>query len=199
MREVLSIALARHVGETLTVQAARQIVQDVLGVVEPIDPAMFGERQCGSLVFRVERFADILPELEVLHRMHWAETEKHRHGLEMNPDIDAMLDDERRGEMLQFTVRHAGRLVGNMRVYLRTSRHTKTRYMVEDTLYLVPVHRGGRTVIRLLEFLEDCMRDIGVLELRSSTKKVNRTDKLLEFMGWTPVATELVKFLQPKE
>lgn len=199
MREALSIALARHIGTTLTVEAAKQIAQDVMGASQPIDLSKFSPRQCGTLTFAVERFADILPELEVLHRMHWAETEKHRQGIPLNPDLEAAMEDERRGELLQFTVRHGGRLVGNLRVYIRTSRHTQTRFAVEDTIYLVPAHRSGRTAIRLLEFMEDCVRDLGVLELRASTKQVNRTDKLLEFMGWKPVATELVKFLKPKE
>lgn len=199
MREVLSIALAKHVGETLTVQVARQIVQDALGVDRPIDPARLGERRCGSLVIRAERFADILPELDVLHRLHWAETERHLIGIPFNPDIEAALEDERRGELLQFTVRHEGALVENLRVYLRESRHTQTRFAMEDTLYLHPDYRRGRTAIRLLEFMEECLRELGVLELRASTKQVNRTDKLLMFMGWKPVATELVKFLKPKE
>ncbi|MBO9680964.1 MAG: GNAT family N-acetyltransferase [Acidovorax sp.] len=199
--DVLAIALARHIGQALTVDVARQIVRDVRSIEaeadKPIDLAMLGERRCGSLVLRAERAADILPELEALHRAHFAETEKHRHGLPLAPDIEAGLADERRGALVQFTARHEGRLVGNLRMYLRTSRHTGTRFASEDTLYLLPEFRKGRAAMRLLQFMEDSMRALGVLELRASTKKVNRTDKLLEFMGWTPVATELVKFLPP--
>jgi GNAT superfamily N-acetyltransferase len=198
--QVLAIALAKHIGKELTVDAARQIVRDVRSIEgaqwSPIDPARFGERRCGSLVLRAERLADILPELDVLHRAHFAETEKHRHGLPLAPDIEAGLEEERRGTLVQFTARHEGRLVGNLRMYLRTSRHTGTRFASEDTLYLLPEFRKGRAAMRMLEFMEDSMRKLGVLELRASTKMVNKTDKLLEFLGWTPVATELVKFLK---
>ncbi|MBV8156910.1 MAG: GNAT family N-acetyltransferase [Dyella sp.] len=198
--EVLAIALAKHIGKELTVDVARQIVRDVRSIEEehaqPIDPARFGARRCGSLVLQAERFADILPELDALHRAHYAETEKHRHGLPLAPDIDAALADERRGALVQFTARHEGRLVGNLRMYLRTSRHTGTRFASEDTLYLLPEHRKGRAALRLLQLMEDSMRTLGVHELRASTKTVNKTDKLLEFMGWQPVSTELVKFLK---
>lgn len=198
--QVLAIALAKHIGKELTVEAARQIVRDVRSIEEtqwsPIDPSRFGERRCGSLVLRAERLADVLPELDVLHRSHFAETEKHRHGLPLAPDIEAGLEEERRGTLVQFTARHEGRLVGNLRMYLRTSRHTGTRFASEDTLYLLPEFRKGRAAVRMLEFMEDSMRELGVLELRASTKMVNKTDKLLEFLGWTPVATELVKFLK---
>jgi len=196
-REALSVALARHIGHELTLDVAREIVREVTETeCRAIDPAMFGSIRCGSLVIQAERFRDILPEMEVLHAAHFAETEKYRQGLAMNPDVQAGIEDEKRGAMVQFTARHNGELVGNLRMYIRTSRHTGTRFASEDTLYLLPEHRKGRAALRFVQFMEDGMRKLGVYELRASTKSVNRTDKLLEFMGWTPVATELVKFLK---
>lgn len=196
MREVVALALAKHKGQLLTTEVAKEILRDLEPVDQSIDPQKFGQVVSGSLVIRAERFRDILSELESLHEAHYEETEKHRQGLKLIPDVQGALADERAGALVQITARHAGRLVGNLRVYIRTSRHTSTRYMVEDTLYLLPEYRRGRAAVRMLQFMEQSMRLLGVLEMRATTKAVNRTDKLLEFMGWQPVATELVKFLK---
>lgn len=202
VQDVLAVALARQIGQKLTVEVAREIARDVTQMIRrqenrPIDLRQFDPRQCGSMTMAVEYFEDILDELDVLHRLHFAETEKHRLQLPFDPDIEAAISDERRGAMLQFTARCNGELAGQVRMYLRVSRHTGTKFASEDTLYLRPEYRKGRNAIRLLEYVEDCLRQIGVYELRASTKMVNRTDKLLEFMGWKPVAMELVKFLEP--
>jgi GNAT superfamily N-acetyltransferase len=200
VQDVLAVALARKIGRELTVEVAREIVRDVVGMVHqrehnPIDIRQFEPRQCGSITLAVEYFEDILDELDVLHRMHFAETEKHRLQLPFAPDIAAGIADERRGSMIQFTARCEGKLAGHLRVYLGVSRHTGTRFASEDALYLRPEYRRGRHAIRLLEYSEDCLRQLGVYELRANSKMVNRADKLLEFVGFKPVSTELVKFL----
>lgn len=191
-------ALAKHLGGTLTPDICAQI--EIEARTEPDlshDPSKFGRRACGGLVLAVERFSDVLPDLHRLHLEHWQETEKHRHGLAMDPDYDAMRAAERRGQMLQFTARASGELVGNCRMYIRTSLHTKTLFAVEDTLYLSPLHRGGRRAVRFVEFVHDSLRAIGVREVRCTAKLVNGTAAFFErALGYQPVATELVKFLE---
>lgn len=190
-------ALGSRIGQVLTPELCAAI--EVATFSQPdrsLAPAQFGTARCGSLTFQTERFDSCLPELHILHQQHWLETEKHRHGLAMNPDYGAMLADERAGQMIQFTARAGGQLVGNLRMYIRTGRHTQTQHAVEDTLYLAPEHRAGRNAIRFIEFVHDSMRTIGVLEIRADAKLVNGTDRLLKFMGYLPVATQFVKFLE---
>jgi GNAT superfamily N-acetyltransferase len=196
MRKLLAAALAKHIGKELTVEVARDIVRLACDELDrSIDPQQFGQGVCGSLLIQAERFRDIWQELEPLHAAHYAETEKHRQGLALDPDIPAAIADERNGALVQFTVRHDGKLVGNLRVYLRMSRHTGTRYMVEDTLYLLPEYRRGRVAVRLLEFMEDGMRTLWVCEMRSTTKNVNSAGRLLEHLQWQPVETGWVKMI----
>lgn len=189
-------AMASRMGRTLTPELCAQIEAQAFS--EPdrsLDPGLFGAAQCGRLGFHVERFADCLPELHLLHLAHWGETEKHRHGLQMNPDYEAMKAAERRGEMVQFVARAGGQLVGNCRVYVKTSLHTGTRFAVEDTLYLTPEFRGGRNALRFIQFAEAGLHAIGVREIRCTAKLVNGTARFFEAAGYRPVATELVKFL----
>lgn len=197
MRTAFRHAVAAHLGQVLTPEVAAAIELQAFGDMDlSHDPAKFGQAQCGSLTFQVERFDAVLPELHLQHSAHWLETEKHRHGLAMEPDYDAMVMAERAGQMVQFTARADGSLAGNVRMYVRESRHTRTRYAQEDTLYLAPDHRRGRNAIRFVEFVHDSMRAIGVLEIRADAKLVNGTDRLLKHLGYQPVATTFVKFLE---
>lgn len=192
----LRLALGAHLGQVLTPEVAAAIE---LLAFEAVDhnPAMFGSVQCGDYFIQVERFAEIVDELHELHELHWAETEKHRHGLTMRPDYLAFIARERTGNLLQFTVRTAsGELVGNLRMFLAVSLHTQTRYASEDTVFIKPEHRGGYTVMALLRFAEDCIRSLGITEIRFTTKHINRVDVLMRRAGYAPVATEFVKFLE---
>lgn len=198
MRARIRATLIKRMGQVLDPACCAEIELELLATEDrSIDPKQFGAVQCGRLTFRAERFADVLPELHELHKTHWLETEKHRHGLAMNPDYDAMADQERAGQMLQFTARDCDSLVGNVRLYIRTSMHTQTLYAVEDTLYLRPEYRAGRNALRFMQYAEACLRAIGVREIRADTKNTAPAGALLmKHMGYQPVATQYVKFLE---
>ena len=198
MRARIRATLIKRMGQVLDPACCAEIELELLATEDrSIDPKQFGAVQCGRLTFRAERFADVLPELHELHKTHWLETEKHRHGLAMNPDYDAMADQERAGQMLQFTARDCDSLVGNLRLYIRTSMHTQTLYAVEDTLYLRPEYRAGRNALRFMQYAEACLRAIGVREIRADTKNTAPAGALLmKHMGYQPVATQYVKFLE---
>lgn len=196
--------IAATIGATLTADRATEIAAALRAMTgAPLDLGEFSRTPCGTYTFAAERFEDIMAEMHALHVQHWQETEKHRHGLQMSTESYMEgIEDERHGRVVQFTVRDAaGALVGNMRMYLRTSRHTGTRYAQEDTLFLVPAVRGGRLGLRFLQYVEDELHRVcGINEFRMDAKLVNRTaDLLVRHLGYTPVATQLVKFKTPKE
>ncbi|WAC72065.1 GNAT family N-acetyltransferase [Roseateles sp. SL47] len=151
----------------------------------------------GAYTIRAESFRQILPELRVLHAEHWAETEKHRHKLPMDPDYDVMAARERAGRLLQCTVRDAsGSLVGHVRMYLAESIHTRTIYAEEDTLFIRPGHRGGLLVMRLMRFAEAALRELGAREIRADSKLLNKADVLMRRLGYTPVALKFHKHFE---
>jgi GNAT superfamily N-acetyltransferase len=161
-----------------------------------IDPAQFAPLGYGRFIVRVESFRAVLPELEELHRLHWLETEKHRHGLALAPDYDAMAARERAGRLLQFTVRAEGALVGHLRMYLAVSLHTQTIYAEEDTLFLLPQHRGGMLAIALMRYAETVLRIVGAREIRADSKLLNKADVLMKRLGYTPVALKFHKHFE---
>ena len=188
--------LARSLGSELTPELAAQIeVAAMRGGQEVFCVPEFAPQRCASLMFAAEPFADVLSELHLMHQEHWSETERHRHGLKLNPDYECMLADAAAGRLIQFTARHEGKLVGNLRVYLGRSRHTQTVFGSEDTLYLTPLHRRGRNAMRFVQYAEKCLASMGVAEVRCNAKTVNRTSDFLQAMGYMHVANELVKML----
>lgn len=197
----LRLALGAHLGQVLTPEIAAAIELAASQATPVPDPhrtmaAEFAPATCGSLTFQVECFADILPELHELHVEHWRQTEEFRHHIPMNPDYAAMARDEAHGRMIQFTARASGELVGNTRMYVVVGRHTQTLHAVEDTMFLKPAHRTPRAALRFVEYVERCLRQIGVLEIRCTAKLSNNAARFFEGIGYRPVATELVKFLK---
>lgn len=192
------MAMAKHLGKAITPEVAAAIEAEAFYQPDAsIDPTQFPQTRCGSLTLQAERARDILDELHVLHVEHWKETEKHRHGIAFNPDYEAGLADERAGNLLQCTARCDGALVGNARWYVyRTNRHSQTPFAREDTLYLLPAYRTGRVAVRLIQYSELCLAKLGIQELRADAKLVNGTARLLEHLGYQPVATNFVKFLK---
>lgn len=201
MRNLATIVLAPHLGKTLTPELAQQILAQFPAHGAPIDLDQFAPRVCGSLVFAAERLIDILDEIEPLHRAHWAETEAYFEGRAMDPDIAAGVVDEQAGRLIQFTARHEGKLVGNIRMYVGgTSRHTRKPIASEDTVYLTPEFRGGRHALRFLQYMEDCLAQLHEeTEVYMDDKLANASaGRLLEFLGYEHVANRRYKVLRGK-
>ncbi len=157
-------AIASRIGQVLTpvlcaaIEAEASVSTDLSIPLDQFPPATVR----GGYVLAVERFQAILPELEPLHQEHWLETEGHRHEIPLDPDYDAMAADDRAGRMLQFTVRYEGALVGGLRMYVLMSRHTKTLFAEEDTLFITRAHRGSLLALKLECYAEECLRRVGV-------------------------------------
>lgn len=192
----LRMAIASHLGQVLTPEIAAAIE---LASFDDEDrshnPAKFGEKVTGGLIFQVERLRDIINEIHPLHEAHFSETEVHRLGFGLEPNYDYFSDMERRGHLIQFTARTVsdGALVGNIRMYIQTSLHTGTLYASEDTFYLLPEHRRGWNALRFWRFMEDSVRAIGVREVRTDSKVINKVHKLNEYCGYKHVANKYVK------
>lgn len=195
------MAMAKHLGKTITPEVAAQI--EVEAFYEPdrtIDPARFAPAHYNGYTFQVEHFGEVLPELIPLHEAHWKETERHRHEIQLKPRYDNMQRRFRTGGALQFTIRCNGVLVGHLREWLFESDHTSTPVAEEDTLYIAPEHRGGFLPLRLIAYAEQCVLQLfPAFEARTNSKLVNRADVLMKRAKYTPFAIQHVKFLRRAE
>lgn len=142
-----------------------------------------------------EYFEEVLDELKPLHRAHWEETEGYRHGVELNPDYNYIINAERSGRLLLVTVRNEGVVVGNCMMYLTQSTHTKKWVAEEDTIFVHKAHRKGRIGIKLIQYVERVLESLGVTEIRVTVKTVNRVGDLLQALGYQHTANQLIKVL----
>lgn len=191
-------ALGRHLGAVLTPEIAADILtRGIEGDDRSISVDQFlPQERPDGYVFKVESFRAIKAELEPLHAEHFAETERYRAHQGLHVDLDAMERDERAGRMLQFTMRCKTELVGNIRFYLGRSRHTGATFAEEDTYYVLPWHRKGLVALRFWQYAERCLRQIGVVEVRTDSKLSNNVGRLNEYLGYQAVATKYVKALE---
>lgn len=178
-------AMAKHLGGELTPAVAAQIeAQAFTQPDQSIDPAQFAPQDYHGIVFAAESFRAILAELHPQHEAHFAETERARAGQVLNMDYDYIAFKELRGELLQFTARMNGELVGNVRMYLFKDVHTSTLGANEDTLYLCPKARVGLTASRFLDYVERCLKAVGVQDVWLDTKILHdETGKVIRDVG----------------
>lgn len=198
MRKLIAIALAKHMGKTLSPEVAIDIARAICDSIDCTpDIGRFTPLIYGKYKIACELLRDILPEIHVLHEKHYLETEVYRAGIPFNPDYDAALDIESSGGLLQFTARliETNELVGNMRVYLTQSLHTKTLITTEDTFYVVPEHRGGFMAVRLWQYVEKCCIEMGTREIYFDSKTINKADSMARYLGYTPVAIKFAKVI----
>jgi hypothetical protein len=198
MREQVCLALAKFKDQPITLEVAQAIVRDLFPD-NFIDLAQFATRSYGKYTFRAERFHQILPELHRLHELHYRETEHAAQGLPLQADYESRLESERAGRLLQFTARaEDGELVGSMRVYIKRSSHTGALYCEEDVFFVVREHRGSFMAIRLWQYVEDSMRQLGVHKVTFDSKTLNKADRMAAYLNYTPVSIKHEKILQPQ-
>lgn len=192
--------LRENLYQELTIDLAAEIYQIAtrlsvlvpLSLIEQIAP-----QQSGEFTFARERMQDIVDEMRPLHEAHWNETESHRHALPLNPDYEAFIRYEQAGRYILFTLRDAEqRLVGNCAMYLDTSTHTQTLLATEDTLYLLPEARKGRTAMHFVGFIERSLQQVGAKEIHITVKSVNKAEKFFRFLGYVHAENGFLKILE---
>lgn len=191
--------LKSHIGQPLSPEIAADIcmfADQISTLVNPEKIERIQPEQCGEFTFAVEKMEDIIDEIKPLHIAHWRETENHRHRIEFNPDYETFFRYERAGRAVVFTLRKDGILLGNFSLYLDQSMHTKTLLSTEDTLFLMPDARKGRTAMRFIGYAERGLKQIGVKEIDVSVKLVNKASRFFQIIGYRHTANGLSKILE---
>lgn len=137
---------------------------------------------------RQERVADIWREIAKIAEEHWKETEAYRHGQGFNPNWDQYFRYEEMGLYHQFTARHDGKLVGYGGFYVMPSMHTQRLIGSEDTYFVLPEYRRGRTALNLFKAMENRAKALGAVELTVTTKVSNpKAELIVQYMGYRVV------------
>lgn len=190
MREVVALALAKHKGQLLTTEVAKEILRD-LNADHAVDPARFEPRRCGEYRLQCERLreamADLMPQREAylaerfprrVHEINWLQ----------------LLDLAQAGSLVIFTARDgAGTVVGSMWLNLGRSLDTGEMRLTDDLMYIDPAHRHGMLAVRLWRYAEECTFALGVREGVIHMRLENGADRLARFTGYQPDALRFIK------
>lgn len=130
-----------------------------------------------------------------LAEQHWAGTKSYRRHEPFVPSFDRYHSANVTGYFQLMTARDHGRLVGYFGVYITPSMHSQKLMATEDTFFLHPDYRGGRTALRFLKQIEDQCRSWGVQEMMFSCEIDNETGikGLLTYLGFSPVIIQYSK------
>lgn len=140
------------------------------------------------ITFAEERFADTWPEFQHLARAHWEETMRPITSDEFKPDVSRYIQFNEIGFYRLFTARKDGRLVGNLGIYITDSMHTQKRIAKEDSWFMLPEVRGGRTAMKFVQFVENELRKHGVKSIDTTTPPQAGSRRLLEYLGYQYIA-----------
>jgi len=192
----LMSALQRNLGNVLTPELASGLYMAAQEQPTPIDLHSIPKDTHWSYSLAVERIEDCVDEIKPLHAAHWEETESYRHSLPLNVDYEYMINAERTGRFMLFTLRGPDHeLVGNCMMYLTRSTHTRQWIAEEDTIFIRKDHRKGRLGIKLIRYVETVLNALGITEIRVTVKTVNRAGDLLRALGYQHTANQLTKVL----
>jgi hypothetical protein len=195
-RALLSVALARAVGQVLTVELAQSIVREACAEEDrsiPVDA--FGAKTWRGYTLRAEKVAGNETELAPLHLAYHHETRPAP--IDLDFDYARLREAERAGTVAMFTARVAetGELVGVMRVRVGFTLETQHMTACDDMFFVKPEHRGWLAV-QLWKFAEEAMFGYGVREVTFDSLTINGAERMARFLGYQQVAIKFHKVAQ---
>jgi hypothetical protein len=151
--------------------------------------------------FSLEPVATCWDEVMSLAREHWAGTQTYRRHEPFCPSRERYESMNKQGYFFLFTARDQGALVGYFGVYITPSMHSQLLTATEDTFFLSPACRNGRTALRFLLYVEAFCQERGVHEILFSCEVDNNSGihGLLTALKYRPVIQMYSKLLDKPE
>ena len=149
------------------------------------------------IALQVERVAECWDELYPLAKAHQASTKSYRRHEPFNPDKTRYIQYNAIGFFHLVTARDGGKLVGYFGVYVTDSMHSQLKMATEDTFYIHPDYRQGRTALRVIRYVENYLHLLGVNEILFSCEIDNKTgiQGLLNLLGYQAKIQQYSKHL----
>lgn len=151
-----------------------------------------------TLVFQVEDYPDIEPELVAIYPEHYDELAVNKHRKKLSPIYEVYHDLARAGMLHIPTARDAvtGELAGYFIFFIRQNIHYRDiRTAYNDIFFLRKAYRRGHNGLRFVRFVLDSMQARGVDEVYCGTKLHNDFGPIFERFGFAPIERVYTKLL----
>jgi len=114
----------------------------------------------------------------------------------LDPDWDVYLHLWQGGRMKFITCKQDGELIGYVIFFISPHLHYKTCLTAsEDIYFLKKEYRKGRNGLRMFQFAEKLLKEMGVNRIVYNTKVHLDNSKLFEFMGFKCIDKVFTKLL----
>lgn len=137
------------------------------------------------IVYAVERWNAVVAEMRPMWCMHHAEVALHRDEVPLDPDERKYRELDATGKLLIVTAREDGALVGYYIALITPHLHYRTTvHLLTDVYYVVPAHRTGFCLLRMLRRLEIEGAARGAVKGYAGYKSSLNMGKVFERAGW---------------
>lgn len=151
----------------------------------------------GDVTYQVENIQTILEEMKLFVMPHWNEVGLNRDEIPVDMDWDRYIQLQNSGNLHILTARKKGELIGYHFTFVQGHFHYKsTLHGLVDLYYIKPEYRKGRTGLRLFQYAEESLKDLGVKKIFTGCKvKLDHT-KLFEHLGYTKSDYQFTKVIK---
>jgi len=148
------------------------------------------------ITYQQEPLFKVVPDVIDLAYLDWEEMYHDKEAYPFDPDWDLYYLLEDNGNLLVFTARDSGKLIGYFSVIIGPSLHSKGKFVVSnDIIYLHRDYRKGLIGVKLFKFSEDCLLESGYNQLQVITSEKNNIDSLLKRLDYKKIETKFEKKL----
>ena len=133
---------------------------------------------------KMEKFADVSAEAVVLIGKHWTELYGNAN---LKSDLGGMIELERTGNFAYFTLRtETGELANHAGFMVFRSPFYGAMQALDVFYYVLPEHRGGLGICKLLKLAGQMLKINGVGQIMISHKKTQDLSVLLQRANYEP-------------
>jgi len=149
-----------------------------------------------SVNYQQEFLDNVKDESLALIQDHFNEVYPAREIYDLDMDWDTYRSLEDMGLLKIFTARDDGILVGYLWVIVSLNIHSKGSFVAaDDGLFVAKSHRRGSVAIKLIKFVEQCLKADGFKTFHMTGTEENPIDSLMKRMDYTKIETKFKKVL----
>lgn len=143
--------------------------------------------EVGKSMLKVNResFEENLDDLKAFFPLQWKETIYPDGKEQLNPDLEVYLDAEKNDLLIFISLKEEGKLIGYFLGVKYKYPHSQNEfYVMQDSIFIHPDHRGNGGGIKLIKKLEEECRMMGVTRILLCSRSHNDITKLFERLNY---------------